>query len=71
MGEFLQAAPYMRRAAEIIERSDLPRTHPDRVNYPKWAADLEKKAEMQRKLLAHPIEPGLPPFPFPFPFGKK
>ena len=69
MGEFLQAAPYMRRAADIIERSDLPRTHPDRINYPKWAAELEKKAEMQRKLLAHPIEPSLPPFPFPF--GKK
>ncbi len=69
MGEFLQAAPYMRRAADIIERSNLPKTHPNRVNYPKRAAELEKKAEIQQNLLAHPIEPSLPPFPFPF--GKK
>ena len=63
LGDFPSAARFMGRAAEIIGRSSLPKNHPDRINYPKWAAEFEKKAEFQRRLLNPP--PGLPPFPFP------
>lgn len=65
LGDFVRAAPYMRRAADIIGRSDLPKTHPDRVDYPKLADEFEKKAEMQRRMLSQlPGEISLP-------FGKK
>ena len=63
LGDFQSAARFMSRAADIISRSSLPKAHPDRTNYPKWAAEFEKKAEFQRRLLNPP--PGLPPFPFP------
>ena len=64
-GDFINAVPYMRRAADIIERSDLPKTHPDRVKYTKWAAEFEKKAEMQRRLFSQ-LPDGIS-----FPFGTK
>ena len=55
----------MSRAADIISRSSLPKAHPARVNYPKWAADFEKEAAFQRKLLSQPQ--GWPQLPLPFP----
>ena len=60
----------MRRAADIISRSDLPKTHPNRINYPKWADDLEKQAAFQEKLLSTMGQGGLPPLPS-FPPTKK
>ena len=45
LGRIGEAATHMRRAAEIINRSTLPETHPDRVNYNKWADQLERKAK--------------------------
>lgn len=65
LGDFPSAARFMGRAAEIIGRSSLPKTHPDRINYPKWAAEFKQKADFQRKLLTQP--PDLPQLPFPFP----
>jgi hypothetical protein len=38
----------MRRAAEIISRSTLPETHPHRVNFNKWAKELEEEAQQAR-----------------------
>lgn len=65
LGDFPSAARFMDRAAEIIGRSSLPKTHPDRISFPKWAAELRQKADFQRKLLTQP--PDLPQLPFPFP----
>ena len=65
LGDFPSAARFMDRAAEIIGRTSLPKTHPNRINYPKWAAELRQKADFQRKLLTQP--PDLPQLPFPFP----
>ena len=45
LGRIGEAAAHMRRSAEIINRSTLPETHPDRVNYNKWADQLERKAK--------------------------
>jgi tetratricopeptide (TPR) repeat protein len=45
LGRIGEAATHMRRAAEIINRSTLPETHPDRVNYNKWADRFERKAK--------------------------
>ena len=65
LGDFISAAPYMRRAADIIGRSDLPKTHPNRVDFPKWADEFEKKAAMQRRMFSQ-LPDGIS-----FPFGKK
>lgn len=70
LGEFRLAAQYMRRAADIISRSSLPVTHPDRIDYPKWADDYENQAAFQEKLLSAMGQGGLPPLP-PFPPTKK
>lgn len=43
LGDLPEAVRHMRRAADIITRSSLPETHPDRVNFPKWAADFEQE----------------------------
>lgn len=67
LGDLIQAAQFMHRAADIIQRSGLPKTHPDRIDFPKWATEFEKKAEMQRRLLSQPMGWN----PNPFPFGKK
>ena len=42
LGDLPEAVWHMRRAAEIIVRSSLPETHPDRIDYPKWAELLEQ-----------------------------
>lgn len=65
LGDFPSAARFMDRAAEIIGRSSLPKTHPDQIDYPKWAAEFRQKADFQRKLLTQ--SPDLPQLPFPFP----
>lgn len=65
LGDFPSAVRFMDRAAEIIGRSSLPKTHPDRINYPKWAAELRQKADFQRKLLTQSPDLPQPPFPFP------
>ena len=65
LGDFPSAARFMDRAAEIIGRSSLPKTHPDRIDYPKWAAELRQKADFQRKLLTQSPDLPQPPFPFP------
>lgn len=44
MGNLQEAARMMRRAADIISKSSLPENHPDRINYPQWAALLEMLA---------------------------
>ena len=44
LGQIGEAATHMRRAADIINRSTLPETHPDRVNYNKRADRLESEA---------------------------
>lgn len=67
MGQYHDAAQYMRRAADIISRSSLPKDHPDRVNYPKWADQFEKDAKMQQMLLSQAPQFGTPSFTFPFP----
>ena len=43
LGDLPEAVRYMRRAADIITRSSLPETHPDRIDYPKWAEEFEQK----------------------------
>ena len=45
LGQIGEAAAHMRRAAEIINRSTLPETHPNRVNFNKWADRFERKAK--------------------------
>lgn len=47
LGRIGEAAAHMRRAAEIINRSTLPETHPDRVNYNKWADRFEREARQE------------------------
>ena len=65
LGDFQSAVHFMSRAADIISRSSLPKAHPARVNYPKWAANFEKDAAFQRKLLSQPQD--WPQLPLPFP----
>ena len=64
LGQIGEAATHMRRAADSINRSSLPETHPDRVNYNKWAGELEREYEMQQKILAQMREWGVDPFGF-------
>ena len=45
LGRIGEAATHMRRAADIINRSTLPETHPNRVDYNKWADRLEREAQ--------------------------
>ena len=47
LGQLNEAADYMRRAADTINRSTLPETHPQRVNYNKWAEELEEEARQE------------------------
>ena len=47
LGRIGEAATHMRRAAEIINRSTLPETHPNRVNCNKWADWLEQEARQE------------------------
>ena len=47
LGQIGEAAAHMRRAAEIINCSTLPETHPDRVNYNKWADRFEREARQE------------------------
>jgi len=47
MSEYDTALDLMRRAAVIAERS-LPEEHPDRVEYCRWAEDMERKARQRR-----------------------
>ena len=49
LGRIGEAATHMRRAADIINRSTLPETHPDRVNYNKWADRLEAEARKPKR----------------------
>ena len=63
------AAQYMRRAADIISRSSLPKTHPDRIDYIKWAGQFEAEAKMEQAIRAAMQNFGTTPPPFPF--GKK
>ena len=53
---------------EMLEQA--AKTHPNRINYPKWADDYEKQAAFQEKLLSNMGQGGLPPLP-PFPPTKK
>ena len=64
MGKLQEAARMMRRAADIISRSSLPENHPDRIDYPQWADELEKEAKMQQDMLARMQGFGNGPFPF-------
>ena len=49
LGRFGEAATHMRRAADIINRSTLPETHPNRVNFNKWADRLESEARKPKR----------------------
>ena len=49
LGRIGEAATHMRRAADIINRSTLPETHPDRVDYNKWADRLEAEARKPKR----------------------
>ena len=49
LGRIGEAAAHMRRAADIINRSSLPETHPNRVNYNKWADRLEAEARKPKR----------------------
>jgi len=51
MGQLQDAAQYMRRAADIISKSSLPEDNPYRVNYPSWADQFEKEANMQQDMM--------------------
>ena len=48
LGRIGEAATHMRRAAEIINRSTLPEHHPDRVDFNKWADQMEAIARQAR-----------------------
>ncbi len=48
LNNITKAAEYMRRAADIINRSTLPEHHRDRVDYNKWADELEEEARQAR-----------------------
>lgn len=65
LGDFINAAQFMHRAVDIINRSSLPPKHPNRIDFPQKAAEFEKKAAMQRKLLAQAMEWGRTPLPLP------
>lgn len=69
LGNLPEAARYMRRAADIISQSTLPKTHPDRINFPKWADQFEREADMEKKIKA--TMQGFGSTPPAFPFGKK
>ena len=45
LGQIDQAAVYMRRAADVINRSTLPEQHRKRVKYNEWAEQMEHKAQ--------------------------
>ena len=62
LGRIGEAATHMRRAADIINCSTLPETHPHRVNYNKWAGVLKREYEMQQKILSQTRERGVDPF---------
>ena len=47
LGRIREAATHMRRAADIINRSSLPETHPKRVSCNKWAERLEAEARQE------------------------
>ena len=47
LGRIGEAATHMRRAADIINRSALPETHPHRVNCNKWADRFEREARQE------------------------
>ena len=64
LGRIGEAATHMRRAADIINRSTLPETHPHRVNCNKWAGELKREYEMQQKILSQMREWGVDPFGF-------
>jgi tetratricopeptide (TPR) repeat protein len=49
LGRIGEAATHMRRAADIINRSTLPETHPHRVNFNKWADRLESEARKPKR----------------------
>ena len=48
LNNITKAAEYMRRAADIINRSTLPEHHPNRVNFNKWADEMEEEARQAR-----------------------
>ena len=48
LGQLKEAATYMRRAADIINRSTVPEHHRDRVDYNKWADQMEAIARQAR-----------------------
>jgi hypothetical protein len=50
LGLIGEAATHMRRAADIINRSALPETHPHRVDYIKWADRLEREARQEESV---------------------
>ena len=50
LGRIGEAATHMRRAADIINRSALLETHPDRVNCNKWADRLEQEARQEESV---------------------
>ena len=65
LGDFQAAARLMRRAADILSRSSLPETHPNRIKISKWADEFEQKARLQQMVLAQQQALGsipLPPF---------
>ena len=64
LGRIGEAATHMRRAADIINGSALLENHPDRVNYNKWAGELEREYAMQQKILSQMREWGVDPFGF-------
>ena len=67
LGDFQAAARLMRRAADILSRSSLPETHPNRIKISKWADELEQKAKLQQMVLAQQQALGAIPLP---PFQK-
>ena len=50
LGRIGEAATHMRRAADIINRSTLPETHPHRVNCNKWADRFEREARQEESV---------------------
>ena len=48
LNKLAEAVAHMRRAADIINRSTLPESHPRRVKYNKWAKELEEEAQQAR-----------------------
>ena len=48
LNKLAEAVAHMRRAADIINRSTLPESHPRRVKYNKWADQMELLARQSR-----------------------